>query len=291
MEIFEDLAARLAVYARRWKIKFSDRKIETPSSTLVFGVLKENGFPVVLKLFKPRSDELNSWRWLEYHAGQGAARLLVHDENALLLAQILPGSEMVELVRAGRDADATRQMASIIERLCGGPEEPRAIPTEFKTVEALGLAFERNSREVLTAKIPAELLDHSYRLYRELCASQGPRRLLHGDLHHYTVLLDTQQGWQVIDPKGVVGELAYETGALLRNPFEMPQFYPDPLVLKDRVGIFCQKLGLPQERVLGWCFSQAILSVVWSIEDAVSDNWIIPTLRLAETSLKLLQTC
>ena len=42
--------------------------------------------------------------------------------------------------------------------------------------------------------------------------------LLHGDLQHYNVLLDKDRGWVAIDPKGVVGELEYEVGALLRNP-------------------------------------------------------------------------
>ncbi|MBN9388707.1 MAG: phosphotransferase [Chloroflexi bacterium] len=290
MDIFDDLAERLDVYARRWKIEFSDRTLETPSSTLAFGTLKDTRTPVVLKLIKPRSDEHNAWRWLEYHAGQGAARLLAHDEGALLLEQAIPGSELVEVVRAGRDDEATRQMAHIIGRLCGETNGARAIPIGFKTVEALGNAFERNSRALLTARIPAELLDRASHLYGKLCATQGPRRLLHGDLHHYNVLRDTRHGWQVIDPKGVVGEMAYETGAMLRNPIEMPQFYPNPRILKNRVGILCQVLGLNEERVLEWCFSQAILSAVWSIEDNGSEAEISATLRLAETGWELLQT-
>lgn len=294
MDIFDDLAERLAVYARRWEMEFSGRTLETPSSTLAFGTLKSDRTPVVLKLIKPRSDEQNAGRWLDYHAGQGAARLLAHDETALLLEQAIPGSELAELVRAGRDDEATRQMGHIIEKLCGeakvGQPTGQPIPAGFKTVEALGNAFERNSRALLTAKIPAEMLDRASHLYRELCESQGPRRLLHGDLHHYNVLLDTNRGWQVIDPKGVVGEMAYETGAMLRNPVELPQFYPDTPVLKNRVEILCRMLGLPEERVLGWCFSQAILSAVWSIEDMGSEADISATLRLAETSRQLLQT-
>lgn len=290
LDTFADLTERLEAYARRWKIEFTSQKIETPSSTLVFGGLKENRLPVVLKLFKPRSDELNSWRWLDYHAGQGAARLLAHDDDALLLEQISPGSELVEMVRAGRDEDATRQIGRIIERLCGESKAGRAIPEGFKTVEELGNAFERNSRALLTSKIPAELLDQARHLYGEFCETQGPRRLLHGDLHHYNVLLDARQGWQVIDPKGVVGEMAYETGAMLRNPIEMPGLYTDPLVLKNRVAILCRVLGLTEQRVLGWCFSQAVLSAVWFIEDMGSAAEIGPTLRLAETSLAMWQT-
>lgn len=289
MEIFDNLADRLDAYTRRWKIEFSGRKIETPSSTLAFGVLEESRMAVVLKLLKPRSDEHNAWRWLEYHAGQGVVRLLARDDAAMLLEQAVPGTEMVELVRSGKDEEATRQMCRTIELLCGNPKEGPVIPEGFKTVEDWGKAFERNSRELLTARIPAELLDHAHKLYGELCESQGPCCLLHGDLHHYNVLLDANHGWRAIDPKGVVGEMAYETGAMLCNPVEMPGFYADPLILKNRVRIICQSLGLEEKRVFGWCFTQAILSAIWSIEDWGVEAEIDRSLRLAETSLRLLQ--
>jgi streptomycin 6-kinase len=290
LEIFEDLAERLTAYSRQWNIEFSGKEIETPSSTIAFGVLQKNRTPVVLKLLKPRSDEHKAWRWLEYHAGQGAVSMLARDEGATLLEQLSPGTELVELVRAGQDEEATRQVCRTIELLCGGPEESWVIPEGFKTVEDWGQAFERNSRDILTAKIPTELLDLAQSLYGELCESQGPRRLLHGDLHHYNVLLDATHGWQAIDPKGVVGEMAYETGAMLRNPVEMPEFYTNPRTLKNRVEIICQRLGLEEKRVLGWCFAQAILSAIWSIEDGGSKAEIERTLGLAETSLNLLQS-
>jgi streptomycin 6-kinase len=289
LDIFEDLADRRDAYARRWRIEFSGKQIETPSSTIAFGLLEESRTPVVLKLLKPRSDEHNAWRWLEYHAGQGAVRLLARDERAVLLEQVSPGTELAELVRTEKDEEATRQICQVIELLCGGYKGDLAIPEGFPTIEDWGKAFERNSRAILTSKIPVELLDRAENLYRELCESQGPRRLLHGDLHHYNLLLDTSHGWRTIDPKGVVGEMAYETGAMLRNPVEMPGFYANLLTLKNRVGIICRSLGLDEKRVLGWCFAQAILSAVWSIEDGGIEAEIGPTLRLAETSLRLLQ--
>lgn len=291
MDNFDALANRLEIYARRWKIEFSGRKIETPSSTLVFDELAGSHMPVVLKILKPGSDEHNAWRWLEYHAGQGAVGLLDKGDAAgvMLLERVFPGTGLAELVKAGQDAEATRHLCQTIELLDGDLHAGKAIPGGFKTVEEWGQAFGRNSRALLTSKIPAQLLDQAHRLYNELCRSQGPRHLLHGDLHHYNVLLDTHQGWRAIDPKGIVGEMAYETGAMLRNPIEMPEFFTDPVVLKDRVGIICQKLGLEEKRVLGWCFAQAILSAIWWIEDAGPEANITHDLRLAESSWRLLQ--
>lgn len=272
-------------YASRWGLELEEsRQIETPSSVVAFGRQGQN--PIALKLIKPQSDEHHAWRWLQHHAGRGAVTLLDFDSQALLLEQAVPGSELVELVKAGRDDEATRIVCQVINKLhTGNP----ALPSGFPMVEHWGKAFERNSREPLAAKIPLELLERAYSGYQELCAGQGPRYLLHGDLHHYNILLDASKGWRAIDPKGVVGELAYETGAMLRNPIEMPGFYTDPLTISRRVKLICQELGLDERRVLGWCFAQAILSAIWTVEDGGSAEDLGRTLRLAEATLTLLQ--
>ena len=42
--------------------------------------------------------------------------------------------------------------------------------------------------------------------------------LIHGDLHHYNILIVGKYSWLAIDPKGVIGPAAYEVGPLLMNP-------------------------------------------------------------------------
>ncbi len=113
----------------------------------------------------------------------------------------------------------------------------------------------------------AALIDRAQRLYGELAASQGRRVLLHGDLHHYNILEDAGRGWLAIDPKGVVGEPAFEAGALLRNPLGELRLFADSAIIERRTAILCERLGLDRRRVLGWAFSQAVLSALWSIED------------------------
>ncbi len=47
-------------------------------------------------------------------------------------------------------------------------------------------------------------------------------------------------------------------------------------------------LELDERRVLGWCFAQAVLSAIWTIEDGGSDEELSRILRLAEATLTLL---
>src|SRR5207244_1723119 len=83
-----------------------------------------------------------------------------------------------------------------------------------------------------------EAFEQGRRVYSDLCGSQRHRQLLHGDLHHYNVLFDARRGWLAIDPKGVVGELEYEVGAALRNPYEAPELFLEPSTIERRVEQF-----------------------------------------------------
>jgi streptomycin 6-kinase len=92
--------------------------------------------------------------------------------------------------------------------------------------------------------------------------------LLHGDLHHWNVLRAQREPWLVIDPHGVIGEPAYETGALLRNPNDRLLDLPDPpRTLSRRVDILSERLGFDRQRIIGWAMAQAVLSAIWSVED------------------------
>jgi streptomycin 6-kinase len=92
--------------------------------------------------------------------------------------------------------------------------------------------------------------------------------LLHGDLHHDNILAAQREPWLTIDPKGLVGEPAYETGALLRNPLPQLLEVPQPgRVLARRVNQLAEELDFDRARVRGWGLTQAVLSAWWSVED------------------------
>jgi streptomycin 6-kinase len=118
-----------------------------------------------------------------------------------------------------------------------------------------------------TGPLPEYLVDAAENLFAELIPSQGERVLLHGDLHHWNILSATRQPWLAIDPKGVIGEREYDTGAILRNPWGK-HFDPQDLkrIQARRLDIFCEILGFERERILGWGVAQAVLSAWWSIE-------------------------
>ena len=233
------------------------------SQTSVVQFVRRGEERLVLKLIT-HADEAGQRAALLHFAGRGAVRLLDWEGPALLLERARPGEPLVRLVLHDRDDEATRLACDV---MAGLHQQPAAAPAELRTVEGWGRGFARVRAAGVERGVEAGLIDRAGQVYAELCASQGERVLLHGDLHHHNILSDEARGWLAIDPKGVIGERAYETGALLRNPMGRPDLFAKPQIVARRAAILSERLGLDPARVLGWAFSQAVLSALWSVED------------------------
>jgi streptomycin 6-kinase len=232
--------------------------VDTEGSILAFG--QRHNQAVVLKVIRHRGEEWHSGHVLDAFDGKGIVRAIDHIGGAVLLERLQPGDPLVSMSVDGRDEKATAILADVISRL------PACAPTgSIATVQEWGQAFDRY-RARGGGDIPVPLVDAAQHVYAQMCASQSRPRLLHGDLHHYNVLLDSTRGWLAIDPKGVVGELEYEVGAALRNPSERPDVFTAPSVIMRRVDRFARALNLDPERILAWAFAQAVLAAVWAVE-------------------------
>ena len=261
----DELKARIAERVKGWGVR-AERAVATETSALVFGT--RAGRPVVVKIARARGDEWRSGEITAAFGGRGVVQ--VHDQvaGAVLLERIVPGTALVTLVLDDRDDEATEILAALLRRM--SPGEP---PAGCAMVEAWGLGFERYLA-TNDARISRELVLHAQSVYSELAAAQREPALLHGDLQHSNVLRDEGRGWVAIDPKGVIGELEYEIGAALRNPYELPDLFASPETIERRLAIFYAALGIDVDRARAWAFAQAVLSAIWSVEDghAVDEN-------------------
>jgi streptomycin 6-kinase len=232
----------------------------------------------VLKVVKELGDE---WRCGEIAAkfgGRGVVRVYEHVPGAALFERLDPGEPVVKLTQDGRDDEATDILAMLLGRMA--PGDP---PDGCATVEQRGEAFARYAA-TRDARIPPALLEPARRIYSDLSRTQREPALLHGDLHHGNVLSDHTRGWCAIDPKGVVGELEYELGAALRNPFDRPDLYASLDVVERRLDHFALVLGIDSSRARGWAFAQAVLAAISSIEDGRAAEAAAP-LTLAQVLL------
>lgn len=254
----------LAACAQRWSLA-----IAPPFPNLTYNYVapaaRADGVEVVLKVGPPNPELLTEIAALRGYDGRGSVRLLDADPEwgALLLERLRPG---VPLTTVAGDEAATLIAAQVMRQLWRPAPPDHAFPTVARW--AAGLQRLRQTFAGGVGPFPAGLVATAENLFAELLPSMAEPVLLHGDLHHDNILQAQRQPWLALDPKGVVGEPAYELGALLRNPQPQLLAYPEPArILARRVDLLAEFFGLARERIIGWGVAQAVLSAWWSYED------------------------
>ncbi len=245
--------------------------------------VRSDGLDVVLKVGFPSAEFSSEMEALRLYDGHGIVQLLEADpeRGAMLLEYLKPGTPLSSLTD---DEEATSIAAAVMSQLW----RPAPIEHQFPTVAtwASGLGRLRKQFDGTTGPLPAALVERAEALFTELLASASEPVLLHGDLHHDNIVRAERQPWLALDPKGLVGEPAYEVGALLRNQL------PEPLTLSNggrilarRLDQLAEELNPDRERLRAWGVAQAVLSAWWSIEDH-GYGWE-PAIACAEVLSKL----
>lgn len=272
---FENLPATLALCAQRWGLSIG-QPVDELSYNYVAPALLADGRELMLKLGVPRPELSHEIAALQQYDGRGAVRLIDMDAGAgiLLLERLRPGQMLVSL-GPERDKEATRIAARVMKRLW----RPVDATGPFDNVARWSKGFGRLRATFGggTGPFPPGMVAEAEAIYQRFLAEPGQRLLLHGDLHHYNILSAEREPWLAIDPKGVVGEAAYEAGALLRNPLTLAQ-WPDLAAIQSRrLDILSQELGISRRRLRQWAYAQAVLSAWWTFEDEgiVGDEWLL----------------
>ena len=204
------------------------------------------------------SDEERSAEALRHFGDRACVKVIGYEDGKLFLERIHPGTPLADL----EDDLAITHLCDVAARL-----HARGMPdSQWPTVEDWGRGFDWYRRSG-DRSISVAHIDRAAAMFAELASTQRARCLLHGDLHQTNILLDQQRGWLAIDPKGVIGEPAYEFGAALRNG--------DVALADRRIGIIAARTGLDQKRVAGWAYAQAVLAAVWCVQDRHDPAWAL----------------
>ena len=261
LEWLNRLPAILDECERRW-----DLAVGPPFAPLSYNYVapatRADGVATVLKVGFPCRELRTEIEALQLFDGRGSARLLEVDreQGALLLERLQPGTPLSPLAD---DEAATAIAAALMRQLW----RPAPAEHSFPTVADWARGMERLRAEFGggTGPFPAARVEEAEALFGELLGSMGEPALLHGDLHPGNILAAERQPWLAIDPKGLVGEPAYEAGVLLR---ELDPGGPDAgRILRRRIDQLSEALGIDRERLRGWGLAQAVLSAWWSFED------------------------
>jgi streptomycin 6-kinase len=245
----ERLPALIAACEQRWSL------VAGPPFALSYNyvapAIRADGTKVVLKVGFPGRELMTEIEALRLYDGHGIVRLLDSDreQGALLLERLSPGTMLAEVAD---DVAATSIAAGVMRKLWQGPGGTPPAEHTFPSVAdwAAGLHRLRDEFGGGAGPFPAALVEEAETLFAELIGSMGTPVLLHGDLHHENILAAEREPWLALDPKGVVGEAEYETGALLRN--RLPEQLAAPQtgrILARRVDQLAEELGFDRARL------------------------------------------
>lgn len=254
----------LAHFIDAWELE-EITPIPNLSYNFVASAETQSGQPVILKLGVPNPELTTEAAALRVYNGHGSVRLISADleKGALLLEKLNPGRMLHKL---GDNQQEAAIAAQVMAQVCVLPPEDHHFPslTDWTKV------FERvlTNHQPVTAGLSVRLIETAQFLADEMNQTATDQWLLHGDLHHFNILEDHTRGWTAIDPKGVIGDKAFQAARFFSNP--IPDFlsHPDLLELtRQRTEIFSRELEIPPERLIKWAYVDCILSASWCIED------------------------
>lgn len=257
--------------------KFWSLSDPKPLSVLSFNYLEyvttSSGQEALLKIGYPHPELGTEIRALRAMNGEGVVKLIdaKPEKGALLLERIIPGHKLLTVCD---DENATRIAGQVMTTLWRAAPEGELFPS----MERWCAGFERYQRFFAReGPIPAEIFQRAWGLAKDLLTVQPEKLLLHGDLHHQNILMDRDGNWLAIDPKGVIGEKAFEIGPLLYNPIpELSQVQNVEELIQRRLEILAEITGIDRVRMVAWSYIRAVLSSIWEIEDGGEnrDYWI-----------------
>jgi streptomycin 6-kinase len=212
-------------YLQAWDLSDPQPLASTVTSNLYTVTL--NGTRAVLKVLTPVGDEERMGALaLRYFDGQGAVRLLRSDDDAQLL-EYAAGEDLTGMVREGDDEGATAIIADVLNTLhsvSGQPSPAGLMPLDVRFRSLFQKAAEDRRDGVVSIYVRAGTI--AEKLLRE--ADPADVCVLHGDIHHENIRHKDGRGWLALDPKGLVGDRAFDTANVIRNPPE-----DDALVLNE----------------------------------------------------------
>lgn len=226
--------------------------------------------PIILKLgldidgFKREAAALMAFE------GFGVVQIFSENTGLLILECVVPGMSLKSYFPE-KDDEAINITENVIKRLHKAPiPSTHEFPHIKDWLEALDGDLE----------IPVQTLQKARKIRDKLLKTAEPDVLLHGDLHHDNILQNGDE-WLVIDPKGVIGEPAYEVAAFIRNPIpELLNHSDAPNIIHNRVTRFAELFELPSQRILDWCFVESVLSWIWNIQDKLDTEYFIKLTKI-----------
>ena len=248
---------------QRWELT-ECQPLEDLSVNFICFAKSPNHGQVVLKIGVPHPELFTESIVLRLFGGRHVCAC--HDSDlglgALLLERIIPGDNLTSI------ADQSERIRIAAEMIRDMPiplaEGVVGLPTYSTWINR---AFSRARREKIVGQRMLTLIDAADTLFQEVDGSDCPQKVLHGDLHHRNMLMDSSGRWKAIDPKGVIGAAHLEAGRFIITQVGEVEEADCYASLDETTAVIGERLGQSRRAIAICGFVECVLATCWSFED------------------------
>jgi streptomycin 6-kinase len=188
--------------------------------------------------------------------GRGAVQLHQRDDDRY--AMLLERAHSTTLMDHDEDVVAIAAELHRSLRIPGPDGLPRMSAQADTWAEEL-----RKDAAELDHPLPAAAIDAAVAVVDELGRDQ-PEILIHGDFHPRNILRADREPWLAVDPKGYVGDPAYDATTFLRTRAAHQLGAADLIgVLNRELELFAETAELDPGRIRRWAHLNMVQSAFW----------------------------
>ncbi|WP_405759308.1 aminoglycoside phosphotransferase family protein [Streptomyces sp. NBC_01420] len=252
------LPAIVAELTARWGCT-PDGEVMYGGVGLIVPVRRAGTPPAVLKVSFPHPGNDHEPDAFVAWGGAGAVTLYERDDAryAMLLERARPAT-LAEVA----DGDEVVTVAARLGRRLAVPA-PGGLPRLSDRAGEWEDGLRKDAAE-LTHALPRPVLEAALATVRELGREQA-ETLVHGDLHGRNILRAEREPWLAVDPKGYVGDPAYDAGPLLKSRvFALAEADDLGRAVRRLVDVYADAGELDRERVRRWAQLHAVQAAFWA---------------------------
>ena len=204
--------------------------------------------------------------------GKGAPRLLDidHEARAILIERVRPGITMDELFKEEPFA-CVEPAISLLKSILTPPPYP---PAEVQLFYDWFYRFQRAK----DTEFPRAYFDRACEIYERLFQDDDGTFYVHGDFHPGNVISRGRDEFVVIDPKGLVGHVAYDISVFLNNLHWWQKGKPNVReYLFAAAKKFGDAFGMDEREIREAAFAGMVIGAWWNFEDMpdLYDNEVV----------------
>lgn len=256
-----------------WNLTKLDPVGETDDAW-TYKALGENRQPLALQVFKPDASTRlrRAGPLLQFYGGDGAVRVYGFNEDALC-TEWVEGQTLDQPARAGRDAEATTAIATLVGLLHTPRPNPPAHLVPLR--EHLQPLFDADVR--LWPDTARDLYARSVGIAYAAFDRPAPEIPLHGLVSHENVAL-AERGWIAREGLGLKGDPAYDLAPSFYSPVGDVKLAANPVRINAMADAYATRLGLPRKRILAWAAVQGAFTASQEVTRGRSIHWQLAVL-------------